>query len=404
MTSDPLAAAPLDRWLLDPAITHLNHGSFGACPRVVLDRQAALRAELERQPVDFFLRRLPALLDHARARLAAFIDAPAETLAFVRNVSAGLNAVLRSLRFGPGDEILVTDHGYGAATLTAQWVAKRWGARVVTAALPFPAIDPDRVVEAITAAVTPCTRLALIDHVTSPTGLVLPIERIVAALDARGIDTLVDGAHAPGMVDVSLRRIGAAYYAANLHKWVSAPKGAAFLWVRADKVDGIHPLTISHGHGISPERAGMSRFRLEFDWTGTDDPTPWLCVPDAIDTIDGMHSDGWSGWRRRNRALALAARDLLADALGPAAQRAAKACHPDLIGTLVALPLPDAEYAPPASPLYASPLQDAIVARGVEVPIVPWPTHPQRLVRVSAAPYNRLDDYRRLAEVLPPLL
>lgn len=400
MMPDPLAiTASRDHWLLDPAVTFLNHGSFGACPRVVLDHQTELRAEIERQPVRFFLREFGPRLDAARERVADFVDADRNTLAFVRNASAGVNAVLRSLQFQPGDEILVTDHGYGACNLAAHYVARRTGARVVTVALPFPDITPITVLDAVLAATTPRTRLALIDHITSPTGLVLPIEAIVQALDDRGIDTLVDGAHAPGMVHLSLRNLSAAYYTANLHKWTCAPKGAAFLSVRADRMEGLHPLSISHGHGFPTSLAQRSRYHLEFDWTGTDDPTPWLCAPVAIDAIEAMHPRGWLGWMHRNRALALAGRKLLADALGLPLP-----CPETMIGSLAALPLPPAEYGPATSPLDPGPFQTRLLDHGIEIPIIPWPAHPHRLIRLSAAFYNTLEDMQHLARVLPTLL
>jgi len=385
-----------ERWTIDPGVTFLNHGSFGACPRAVLEAQSALRARLERDPMRFFLQDLEELTARARERVAAFVGARPEDLGFVRNATSGVNAVVRSLRFAPGDELLVTDHGYNACKNVCDFVAARDGAKVVVAKLPWPIASEDDVVEAIVGAVTERTRLALIDHVTSPTGLVLPIAEIVRRLDARGVDTLVDGAHAPGMLELDLNALGAAWYAANFHKWTCAPKGAAMLWARADKQAGLHPATISHGYNSRRDRA---RFLEEIDWTGTDDPTSWLCVPVAIDYLEQLV--GWPALRERNRALVLEGRDLLCDALG------VQPPAPDsMIGSLAALVLPDAPDAgPPASALYANPLQRALVERyQIQVPIPPWPAPPRRLVRISAYLYNDRAQYAYLAEALTALL
>ena len=397
MTDSRAADLP---WVLDPAVVFLNHGSFGACPRPVLDRQAALREEMERQPVEFFVRRLPELWDAARRRLAGFLGADAEDLAAVPNATTGFNAVLRSLDLAPGDELLTTDHAYHAAANALAFVAERAGARVVVAAIPFPLASLDDAVEPLLAAVTAKTRLALIDHVTSPTGLVLPLERLAVELAARGVEVLVDGAHAPGMLPLDLAALGRAgvtWYTGNLHKWVCAPKGAGFLWVRADRRDAVRPLAISHGADV--RRAGRSRFHDEFDWTGTDDPTPFLAVPAALDCVGSLVPGGWPEVRRRNRELALAGRRVLCTALGHDEPAPA-----EMIGSLAAVPIADGSPEPPASALYADPLQQALLADyGIEVPIVPWPAPPHRLVRLSAQLYNRRDDYRRLADALVAL-
>ena len=384
-------------WTLDPEITFLNHGSFGACPRVVLEAQAEMRAELEREPVKFFVHDLEERWNAAREEVAAFVGAKPDDMGFVRNATSGVNAVVRSLRFEPGDELLVTDHGYNACKNALEFVAARWGAKVVVAKLPWPIASPDEARDAIVDAVTDRTRLLLVDHVTSPTGLVLPVKEIVAALNERGVDTLIDGAHAPGMLDLDVEAIGAAYYTANFHKWTCAPKGAAMLWVREDKQEGIHPATISHGYNSARPR---KRFLEELDWTGTDDPTPALSVPVAIRAVAEI-GGGWPAIRERNRALALRARAILQDALDVPAP-----APESMIGTLAALPLPDsAGDEPPASALYANALQLALFDRyRVEVPIPPWPAPPKRLVRISAHLYNEEADYQRLAGALSELL
>ncbi len=381
------------RWDLDPEVIFLNHGSFGACPREVLAVQAELRARCEREPVRFFVRELPALLDAARAELAALVGAAADDLVFVRNATEGVNAVLRSLELAPGDELVITTHGYNACNNAARHVAARAGARVALAKIPFPISGADAALEAVLAALSPRTRLVLVDHITSPTGIILPIPAIVAAVQARGVDCLVDGAHAPGMLPLELGRLDAAYYTGNLHKWVCAPKGAALLHVRRDRHAGLHPAVISHGYNAPSPR---SRLHAEFDWTGTCDPTPWLCVPHALRAMAGMLPGGWPEVQARNHALACAGRRVVADALG-----AALPAPEDMLGSLASVELPPGGEGPPTTPLYSDPLQDALFfTHKIEVPIPPWPAPPRRLVRISAQLYNEIADYEALARAL----
>jgi isopenicillin-N epimerase len=394
-----LAASDLARhWTLDPAITFLNHGSFGACPRPVLDAQQRLRERLESEPVRFMVRELEPALDAARATLCAFVGARPADLVFVPNATTGVNTVLASLSFAPGDELLTTDHAYLACRNALDRIAERSGARVVTVRVPFPLRDAEPFVEALVAAATPRTKLALIDHVTSPTGLILPVERLVPALQARGIDVLVDGAHAPGMLPLNLDALGAAYYTGNCHKWVCAPKGAALLHVRADRQAAVHPLITSHG-ATSP-RKDRSRFHLEFDWTGTDDPTAVLCVPEALTFLGGLLPGGWPALMAANHALALRARDILCEALGfpPPAPDA-------MLGSLAAVPLPDTPPGARPMPLSWDPLQEELFrVHHIEVPVMPWPAAPKRLIRVAAQAYNTPEQYQRLAQALRALL
>jgi isopenicillin-N epimerase len=382
-------------WLLDPEITFLNHGSFGACPRPVLEFQRELQERMERQPVQFLHRELERLLDEARAALAHFLGAAPAELVFVANATEGVNTVLRSLDFKPGDELLVTDQEYNACRNALDLVAHRSGAVVAVAALPFPLASAEHAVQAILARVTSSTRLALVDHVTSQTGLVLPIARIVGELAARGVDTLVDGAHAPGMVPLDLRGIGAAYYTGNCHKWLGAPKAAGFLHVRADRQQLIHPLATSHG--ANSPRMDRSRFQIEFAWTGTHDPTACLSVPEALRHIGSRLPDGWPQVMARNRELALAARAVLCRALN-----VPPPCTDECLGSMASLPLPDAPADERlAGPLYLDPLQNRLREKhGIEVPLIHWPAHPRRLIRISAQLYNSLPQYRRLAEAL----
>jgi isopenicillin-N epimerase len=388
VTASPFA--PL--WTLDPDVAYLNHGSFGACPRAILERQWELRLEMEREPVDFLARRWSARLAAARAEVAAFLGAQAQDLAFVGNATGGVNAVLRGLELAPGDEILTTDHAYSACRKAAQFVARRRDARVATVAVPFPIDSADTIVERVLAGVTPRTRLALLDHVTSPTGLVFPIGRLVAALRERGVDTLVDGAHAPGMVPIDLDALGAAYYTGNAHKWLCAPKGTAFLHVRRDRQSSVHPLVISHGY--DPEQDGR-RFAEEFDWTGTADATGWLVLPECIRYLSGLLPGGWPEMQARNRALALRARDILCEAFGVPAPA------PDaLIGSLASVPLPAPGPGAAAAGLDFERLAQWTRDRGVESWFFPSPAGGGMLVRASAQLYNDETQYVRLAALL----
>ena len=385
-------------WPLDPDVTFLNHGSFGACPRAVLDAQGRLRDRLEAEPVRFMARELEGLLDQARGALGGFVGADPDDLVFVPNATTGANTVLRWLDLGAGDELLATDHTYNACRNALEAVAARAGARVVVATLPFPAATPEGALEAVLSRVSPRTRLALVDHVTSPTGLVLPIERLVRELESRGVEALVDGAHAPGMVPLDLRALGAAYYTGNCHKWICAPKGSGFLHVRRDRQKTVRPLVISHG--ANSPRTDRSPFRLEFDWTGTADPTAYLTVPEAIRYMGSLLPGGWPALMAHNRGTALAARDRLCAALGvpPPA--------PDsMIGSLVALPVPSGFGAAPA-PVDGErdPLQAALFDRfGIELPVFTWPALACRILRVSAQLYNGVADYERLAGALGTL-
>ncbi len=212
-------------WALDPSVTMLNHGSFGACPRVVLERQRELRRQLETRPVQFLVRQMPELLDASRRRLAETLGADSQDLVFVPNATAGVNSVLRSLPFHRGDEILVTAHGYNACNNVARFVARQNAATLVVAEIPAPLESPQQIVDAVMSRVSPRTRIALVDHVSSPSAVVFPIEQLVRRLQQQGIETLIDGAHAPGMLPVDLRRIGATYYTGNCHKWLCAVGG-----------------------------------------------------------------------------------------------------------------------------------------------------------------------------------
>jgi isopenicillin-N epimerase len=380
-------------WSLDPSVTFLNHGSFGACPRTVLEAQQRLRDQLEHEPLRFFGREWEPLLDKARKKLAEFVGADAEDLVFVPNATTGVNSVLRSLVFHPEDEILTTNHEYNACRNALDFIASRTGARVVVAKIPFPIESPQEILDAVIEQVSPKTRLALLDHVTSQTGLIFPLQQLVKQLQQRGVDTLVDGAHAPGMLPLNLLEIGATYFTGNCHKWLCAPKGAAFLYVRRDKQPEIRPLTISHG--ANSPRTDKSRFQLEFDWMGTDDPTAYMCVPEAIAFMGSLLPGGWNELRQRNHQLALQARQLLCEALN-----VSMPCPDEMIGSMAVVPMPEV-----LESRNFMALRDELFDRfGIQVQVVPWQEKPKLLVRVSAQIYNTLEQYEYLAKALKDLI
>ena len=374
-------------WLLDPDVTYINHGSFGATPIRVLEDQNDWRRRMEYNPVRFFDEEYHLALDDARARLVDFVGGAAETTVFVNNATTGVNAVLNSLTLGEGDEIIVTTHGYNACQNAAQSRAERAGASVVVVPIPFPPPTPEIVMERINMALNERTRLVIVDHVTSPTALVMPVAEVIAALEP-DVPVLVDGAHAPGMLDLDVGELGASFYIGNLHKWVCAPKGAAFLSVAERHADSMLPPVVSHGLNLT--MAGKNRMQALFDWTGTDDPSAWLAVPAAIDTMANAHPDGWDGVRSANRTLVLEGRRVVVESLdldpGP---------DPEWIGSMASVVLPGEPD--------ADGLLDDLTPRlrhnhGIEVPVFAWSG--RRVLRLSAQRYNRLDDYRRLVDAL----
>lgn len=387
-----------DRWKLNPDIDYLNHGSFGATPAGILEVQREFQDALERDPIRFLAveRELEPKLDRVRRVLAALVGAPEADLAFVRSATDGVNAVLRSMPLAAGDEIVLTDHGYNACSNATRFAAGRCGANVRVAKVPFPVRHSDEVLRAIESEYSTHTRLLLIDHVTSPTGLVFPVQQIIESAHARGIRVMIDGAHAPGMLVLDLGRLNPDYYTANHHKWLCAPKASGFLYVQPQWQDEVRPTVISYA--ANRPRPGRSRFLAEFDWAGTFDPTPLLTVPAAIEWLGGCCPGGIDGLMAANRGLALEARALLCDAL-----RIDPPAPEDMIGSLVALPLPPAPGKSAAVPLAGSP--DPLQARlydhyRIEVPVFPGPVPGSRLLRISLQAYNDITQIERLANAL----
>jgi isopenicillin-N epimerase len=373
--------SPLVRWALDPAVVHLNHGSFGGCPHTVLAAAADVRSRLEASPMRFFVLEWQTEVDRARVALAAFVNAPAERLVFVPGSTTGVALALHSIPLAAGDEVIVTDHAYRACRNQLERLATARGLRIATVHLPLP-FDPDAAIEAIDRAITPHTRLALLDHITSPTALRLPLEAIVPRFAERGIPTVVDGAHAPGQLALDVTALGATYYVGNCHKWLCAPKAAGFVAVA--EAATLHPLVTSHG--ASAAYGSANRLHAELDWSGTYDPSAQLAVPAAIETI-AHEGGGWRAVLAQNHALALAMRDRIVEELG-----CTRIAPDSALGSMAAIPI--------ALPAGVAPLalERELLKAGWEVPIVDFATGP--FVRVSAHLYNHVGEAEALAREL----
>jgi len=377
--------APLDRWVLDPAVVHLNHGSFGGCPVEVFDAATAWRRRLEASPMRFLVLEWQLALDRARAAVASFLHAPAERLVFVPGATTGVAIALGSATLAAGDQILITDQTYRACRNQVRRLADARGLEIGSVAIPMP-FDADALVDAVARAITPRTRLALLDHVLSPTAIVLPLARLLPRFAARGIPVIVDGAHAPGQLELdvgALLAAGATWYTGNHHKWLCAPKGSGFL--AAAPGAPLVPRVTSHG--ASPEYGPANRVHAELDWSGTHDPAPHLATPTAIATLAAL-GGGWPGVIARNHQLALVLRDRVAAGLGGAAGLAPD----DAIGAMAALAI---ELPAGVRPLV---LEAQLLAAGWEIPIVDLPSGP--LVRISAHLYNHAGEGDALAREL----
>ena len=379
-------------FLLDPEVTFLNHGSYGACPRPVFERYQAWQLQLERQPVAFLdpKRGLSDWMRAARNGLAAEIGASAEDLVGVINATIGLNIVAQSLDLRPGDEILTTDHEYAALEKTWAYVCQKTGARVVSVKVPMPLTSEASFTAAVTGGMTPRTRVLFLSHITSATALVFPIAAAVAEARRRGIWTVIDGAHTPGHIDLNLDALGADFYAGNCHKWLMAPKGSAFLHVRPDVQGLISPLVISHGWSAdqgAPGVFGNSRFIDMLEMQGTRDPSAWLSVPDAL-AFRQQH--GWDRVAQACRRLVQETARRVAALTGLAPLSSPEFCAPQMVSMPV----------PPCDP---QDLQRALLDRfQIEIPCFHWQDH--TIVRVSAQGYNTQKHMDLLVQALTELL
>jgi len=385
--SPPLTSpvSPLDRWSLDPAVVHLNHGSYGGCPRPVTEAAAGFRTRLEAAPMQFMVLDWQTELDRARAQLAAFLGAPAERLVFVPNSTTGVAIALNSIELAAGDDILVTNHTYRACMNQLKRLAAARGATITIVEIPLP-FDAGALIDAVTRAITPRTRLALLDHITSQAALILPLAQLIERLAARGVPVVVDGAHAPGQIPLdvaALGALGATWYIGNCHKWLCAPKGSGFLVVP----EGARPRPVVTSHGASAEYGPPNRLHAELDWAGTHDPCAHLAVPTAIATV-AAEGGGWPAIMRRNHALACELRRRLEG------ERSAIASD-DARGSMAAIAI---ELPAGLAPLA---LMERLLRDGWELPIFDFGRGP--MIRVSAHLYNHAGEADLLAAKLHSL-
>jgi isopenicillin-N epimerase len=392
-TSAPSVAfghAMLAHWPLDPDVLYLNHGTVGVVPKRVLAAQARVRDEIERQPARYLLRELADTGEVPRPRsprmriaaapVAAFVGVAGDELLFVDNATTGCNAVLRSFDLAPGDEVIVNDQGYGAVTNAARYAALRAGAQVRVVTLPFPGTREGAVADAYQAAFTPRTRLAVVDHVTSPMGLVLPVVEIAARARARGIATLVDGAHAPGMLPLDLPSLGADFYTGNLHKWAMSARPLGLLWAAPSRRAGLHPVVISWGYERGPT--------AEFDLLGTRDPSAAIAAPEALAFMEDLGVEAMRAWNHR---VAWDAARMLTSHWGTAIP-----APESMFGSMVAVPLPErfgtteeAAQRLKDALLFEERIEAQVLARGGRT----W-------IRLAAQVYNEPSDFERLRDAV----
>ena len=374
---DLAALFPLDR-----SYCFLNHGSFGSVPLEVLAAQQVIRMEIEARPIEMLDRALKQRLPAARARVAQFVGAAPDRLGFVVNATEGVNALLRSMRWERGDEVIVVDQVYNAMRQSLVRLGAEFGVVLRMVDVPLPIRSPADWIAAIESAYSPRTRLLLVDHITSPTAIVLPVRELVARARAHGVRTLVDGAHAPGSVELDVESIGADAYTANLHKWVCAPKGCAFLGVSAELAREVHPLATSHFLGEG--------FGREFDWQGTRDVSAWLAAPAAIDFFARF---GWERVRARNHELAVWTQRFLCEAWGV---EPLSPLDGSMLASMAAVPLPPGFSARFAS---VTELQAHLyAAHRIELPVIDWKGRWH--VRVSCHLHTSPPLVERLAEAI----
>ena len=395
----PPKAKLFSNWNLRKDIVFLNHGSFGATPRIIIDEQRKWQDLMEEDPVTFFEEIIPDALLKSRKALAKLVNCNFDDLALIENATTGVNIVLRSLKFNPGDEIIVPNHAYQACRNAIDFVARRYSVKVIICNVPFPIQSSKQIIEIILSSVTKKTRLVMIDTVTSPTGLRMPFETLVPLIESRGINVLLDAAHGIGIVPLDLDTLGASFTTSNCHKWLCSPKGVSFLHVRKDLQKTINPLVISHG--MTSPLDEKSRFRHEFDWTGTRDLSGFCVLPFLIEYLNKI-GGSIEEIMYLNNKLVNYARDLICQKL-----KIEKPCPDEMITSIATIKLPikilnDLEFPNKQDP---DPLHHILMKNyNIQVPVWYWPNPEGRYLRISAQLYNNKKEYEYLADALVELL
>jgi isopenicillin-N epimerase len=377
-----------EEFLLEPNIIFLNHGSYGATPRPVFAAYQDWQKRLERQPVRFLGREFHGLIYEARKSLGEYLDASTDDLVYIPNATHGANIIARSLDLQPGDEVLTTNHEYGACDFAWEFVCSAAGAHYLRHSFPLPVSAYEEIVEGFLARITPRTKAIYLSHITSSTALRLPVEQICRAARERGVLSIIDAAHSPGQIPMNLSQLGADVVFGNCHKWMLAPKGSAFLYVRREVQKIVQPLIVSWGYEAAPEFTTGSRFVDLLQWTGTKDPAAALTVPAAIRFMEEHH---WEAVRQHSHRLLRLALARISDLTG---LPPAYPLDSDYYSQMGIAPLPACDPAALKQHLYDD--------FAIEVPITEW--QGKQFIRISIQAYNGPEDVESLLHALSELL
>ena len=381
-------------WNHDKNIVFLNHGSFGSCPNAILDLQTQIRTRTELDPIRELVSNFEVNYHENKIALAQFVGSNPNDLVLMKNSTSGANTILNSLSFNEGDEILTHSHAYGACINVLKHYAEKQKCKLVIAEIPFPISSKEEIINAILNQVSSKTKFVLLDHITSATGIIFPVEKLTKELESSGIEVLVDGAHAPGMIDLNIEALGASYYIGNGHKWICSPRGSALMHVRKDKQFKIHPLQISHYNDL--HEGTDAHWSAQFAWPGTDDYSSYLLLKDSIHYMENILGS-WESLRKHNRTLCLEARKMICEKLN------IEIPTPDsMIGHLASIPVQNNPETPSKFFNMITPLKQRLMDEyKIQVPVFYFDkTNPKLLLRISVQAYNSMEQFEYLGESL----